>query len=174
MSDDTTIIDGLTHDEISKMSPDVATAILAAMQAKHAATVDKSTPDGIRSMTPAEAAAALAERRPKDAEGKSISEAPFSGIESSEVLNARRAEVAITQLEEMHFPARGTPVGDDLWDRIDGKTPIEPGLQQKVEMKLKQFHADQAWVKRLMEGDPSTMREWHTACALLTACKIHR
>lgn len=166
----------LTRDEISALSPDAATATLAAMQKQYVASqaIDKTSPDGIRTMTPAEASAWLADRRPTGADDKPIPAPPYGGIESSHAKLARQSEEVIKHLEGQHFPERGTPVGDDLWNLLDGKTPIEPGLEQKVEAKLKQFYADQAWCTRLMQGDPLTMREWHLATALLTACRIPR
>jgi len=105
---------------------------------------------------------------------KPIPAPPIVSIRSSHEIFAEQAEEAIRDLETKHFPARGTPVGDDLWDKIEGRSPIEPGLQEAVERKLKQFHSDKAWVKRLMDGDPETTRQWQIACGLLTACTIPR
>ena len=164
----------LSDEAVGRMSPDDARATLAEMQRRHDLTLDRKSPDAILKMTPAEATAALEAMRPVGADGKPIPEVPFSGIISSVEADARRAQEAITSLEEAHFPPRGSPVGEDLWAMLNGQTPIEPGLQQKVEAKLRQFHADKNWCRLLMEGDPATMRAWHTATALLTACQIHR
>jgi hypothetical protein len=164
---------------IRDMSPEDAKAALAEMQRgwdRNKPVLDKLSPDGIRDMLPEQATAALAEMagRPLDALGKPIPLPPPSGIISSYELEARRTEEMIGDLEARDFPARGTPVGDDLWNMIEGRTPVTPELQKATEAKLKSMQADQEWRKKLLAGDEEAQRQFHIATAIITAGKMQR
>ena len=170
----------LTSENIHRMSPELARETLAKMQAKYTAEnpVDKNTRDGWLTVTPAEATAKLAEmdlaRRPLGADGKPIPEVPFNPIISSHELKARNIGEALTDLEAHGFPARGTPVGDDLHNMMEGRTPVTPEIEKAVMAKHKQCLADRAWGQRLLEGDQATTREWHIMTAILTAVEVQR
>jgi hypothetical protein len=163
---------------IRDMSPEDAAAALAEMQrafVRNKPVLDKFDPNSIRGMSKDEAGALLAEMsgRPLDAFGKPIPK-PDSGIISSVELDARRAEEMIGDLEARNFPARGTPVGDDLHNMLDGRSPVTPELQKATEAKLKSMQADPEWRKKLLAGDEEAQRQFHIATAIITAGKMQR
>jgi hypothetical protein len=169
------IIGGL---QVRNMSPADATAALAAMQKAYEINkpvLDKSDLNSIRSLSKDEAGALLAEMsgRPLDAFGKPIPR-PDSGIISSVELEARRTEEMISNLEAHNFPARGTPVGDDLWNMMEGRTPVTPELQKAAEAKLASMTADSEWRRKFSAGDQEAQRECYVANAIITAGKIQR
>ncbi len=170
----------LSAENIGRMSPEMARDTLAAMQARHAAAnpVDRTTHDGRLTMTPAEATAALDEmelaRRPLGADGKPVPEVPYSGITSSVEMNARRIEDAINHLETNGFPARGTPVGDELHGMLDGTFAVTPEVEKAVRAKHAQCIADRGWCKLLLDGDQKTTRDFHTMNAILAAVEVQR
>lgn len=165
----------LSRENISRMSPDMARDTLAAMQRQWAAEnpIDFAEQGAFLRLTPEQATAKLEAMRPQGPDGKPIPPAPIS-IMSSEQLNARRAEEAITDFEANHFPARTTDIGADIWNLMDGKSPVTADVLKAAETKLAQFVKDHAWGKRLMEGDPATTREFHLATAIVTAGRIQR
>jgi hypothetical protein len=163
---------------IRDMSPAAATAALAEMQKAYEINkpvVDKLSPDGIRTMSPEQATAALAELsgRPLDALGKPIPLPPREVISSAELQERRNAEF-FNDLENRNFPARGTPVGDDLWNMMEGRTPVTPELQKATEAKLKSMQADPEWRNKLLAGDQEAERQFHIATTIITAGKMQR
>jgi hypothetical protein len=166
----------LTDESIHRMSPDMARDTLAAMQARYTAEnpVDKNTRDGRLTMTPAEATAKLAEMdlaaRPTDADGKP----PFNPIVSSHELLARNVAEIFIDLENRGFPARGTPIGDELHDFMEGRKPVTPEIEKAVRAKHKQCIADREWGKRLMEGEQRASHEWHIMTAIIAAAETQR
>ena len=169
------IMDGL---RVRDMSPADATRALAAMQKAYEVNkpvLDKSDLNSIRGMSKDEAGALLAEMsgRPLDAFGKPIPK-PVSGIISSVELDARRAEEMISNLEAHNFPARGTPVGDDLHNMLDGRTPVTPELQKAAEAKLASMTADSEWRRKYFAGDQEAQRQCYVANAIITAGKKQR
>lgn len=169
------IIGGL---QVRNMSPADATAALAAMQKAYEVNkpvADKLSPDDIRAMSPQQATAALAEmsKRPLDILGKPIPLPPREIISSAELQERRNAEF-FNDLENRNFPARGTPVGDDLWNMMEGRSPVTPELQKATEAKLKSMQADPAWRAKFMAGDQEAARQFHIATTIITAGKMQR
>jgi hypothetical protein len=169
----------LTDENIQRMSPEVATATLAAMKKRHdAENPPHKSADGWLKMTPAEATAKLDElemaRRPLGADGKPIPAAPINPIISSHELQARQIGEALNDLEVNGFPARGTPVGDDLHAMLDGRSPVTPEVERAVRAKHAQCLADRAWGQRLLQGEQTATREWHTMTAILAAVEVQR
>jgi hypothetical protein len=169
------IIGGL---QVRNMSPADATAALAAMQKAYEVNkpvADKLSSDDIRAMSPQQATAALAEmsKRPLDILGKPIPLPPREIISSAELQERRNAEF-FNDLENRNFPARGTPVGDDLWNMMEGRSPVTPELQKATEAKLKSMQADLEWRNKLLAGDQEAERQFHIATAIITAGKMQR
>jgi hypothetical protein len=169
------IMDGL---RVRDMSPADASRALAAMQKAYEVNkpvLDKFDPNSIRGMSSEQATAALAEmsKRPLDALGKPIPLPPREVISSAELQERRNAEF-FNDLENRNFPARGTPVGDDLWNMMEGRSPVTPELQKATEAKLKSMQADPAWRAKFMAGDQEAARQFHIATAIITAGKMQR
>lgn len=169
------IMDGL---RVRDMSPADASRALAAMQKAYEVNkpvLDKFDPNSIRGLSKDEAGALLAEMsgRPLDAFGKPIPK-PETGIISSDELDARRAEELITDLEARNFPQRGTPVGDDLHNMLDGRTPVTPELQKATEAKLAAMQKDSEWRQKYFAGDQEAERQFHIATTIITAAKMQR
>jgi hypothetical protein len=163
---------------IRDMSPADANAALAEMQkayVRNKPVLDKFDPNSIRGMSKDEAGALLAEMsgRPLDAFGKPIPLPPREVISSAELQERRNAEF-FNDLENRNFPARGTPVGDDLWNMMEGRSPVSPELQKATEAKLKSMQADPEWRKKLLAGDQEAERQFHVATAIITAGKMQR
>src|ERR1035437_1582981 len=169
------IMDGL---RVRDMSPADASRALATMQKAYEVNkpvLDKFDPNSIRGMSKDEAGALLAEMsgRPLDAFGKPIPLPPREVISSAELQERRNAEL-FNDLENRNFPARGTPVGDDLWNMMKGRSPVSPELQKATEAKLKSMQADPEWRKKLLAGDQEAERQFHIATTIITAGKMQR
>ena len=169
------IMDGL---RVRDMSPADASRALATMQKAYEVNkpvLDKFDPNSIRGMSKDEAGALLAEMsgRPLDAFGKPIPLPPREVISSAELQERRNAEF-FNDLENRNFPARGTPVGDDLWDMMEGRSPVSPELQKATSAKLKSMQNDPAWRAKFMAGDQEAARQFHIATAIITAGQIQR
>jgi hypothetical protein len=169
------IMDGL---RVRDMSPADASRALATMQKAYEVNkpvLDKFDPNSIRGMSKDEAGALLAEMsgRPLDAFGKPIPLPPREVISSAELQERRNAEF-FNDLENRNFPARGTPVGNDLWNMMKGRSPVSPELQKATEAKLKSMQADPEWRKKLLAGDQEAERQFHIATTIITAGKMQR
>jgi hypothetical protein len=99
---------------------------------------------------------------------------PDAGIVSSVEMDRRRGLEGVAHLEAMGFPERGTPVGDDLHNLIEGRSPVTPELQKQAENKLASFERDAEWRRRFYAGDARTVREFHLATGIIAAGKIQR
>jgi hypothetical protein len=112
--------------------------------------------------------------RPTDSEGNPIA-APIGQIFLTPA-EAEKRNVAETRdyLEAHNFPVRGTAAGDDLWNMIEGRSPVSAELQAEAERKLASFQHSADWRRRLLEGDARAVREFHLATGIIAAGKIQR
>ena len=110
--------------------------------------------------------------RPTDAEGNPIA-LPIGNIFlTPEQAEKRNTAETKDYLETVGFPARGTAAGDDLWNMIEGRSPVSAELQAEAERKLATFQRDADWRRRLFEGDARATREYHLATGIIAAGKI--
>ena len=155
--------------DVFTMTPEQATARLAELTAAYRAAPPSATPDP-------DAAAAVSSvkepTRPTDADGKPI--APPVALLTPEQRDAQRMAETQAWLEERGSPMRGTPLGDDLWDRIEGRAPVTAETQRAVERKLASLHNDAEWRRKFFAGDARAVEQWHIATGLIAAGKNQR
>ena len=144
-------------EDISTMTKDRAGEVLAAMEKRYNAAAAKNEPV-----------------RPTDADGNPIALPEGNIFLSPEERETRNVAETKDYLEANGFPPRGTPVGDDLWDKIEGRSPVSAELQAQVEKKLASLNNDEEWRKKVLKGDARALRELHTAAGLIAAGKIQR
>lgn len=146
-----------TPEDISTMTRERAGEVLAQMTKQYSTAAAKDEPV-----------------RPTDAEGNAISLPEGNIFLSPEEREKRNVAETKDYLEANGFPPRGTPVGDDLWDKIEERSPVSAELQAQVEKKLASLNKDEEWRKKVLKGDARAVHEFHTATGLIAAGKIQR
>ncbi len=145
------------RENISTMTRERAGEVLDAMAKQYNAAVAKNEPV-----------------RPTDADGNPIALPEGNIFLSPEEAEKRNTAETKAYLEANGFPPRGTPVGDDLCDKIEGRSPVSAELQAEVEKKLASLNKDDEWRKKVLSGDARAVHEFHTATGLIAAGKIQR
>jgi hypothetical protein len=159
-----TMTDDTEQENISSMSAERAGEMLARMTKEwHAAEAARAA-----GLTPSEPP------RPTDADGNPIPQPASDLFVSPEERDASRWAEARDHLEANGFPMRDTPVGDDLWNMIEGRSPVSPELQAQAEKKLASFLNDADWRARLERKEERAVREFHLATGIIAAGKIQR
>src|SRR5262249_33606551 len=111
--------------------------------------------------------------RPTDVNGAPIPE-PTGLFLSPEERDAQRLNETKDYLERNGFPMRDTEVGQDMWNMIEGRSPVSSELQAEVERKLASLMHDQDWRRRFLEREARATREYHLATGIIAAGKIQR
>src|SRR5262245_22409076 len=146
-------------ENISQMSSERAGELLAQMTKEwHAAEAARKA-----GLTPYEPP------RPTDADGNPIPLPTADIFTTPEQRDARRLDETKDYLEANGFPMRDTPVGDDLWNMIEGRSPVSPELQAQAEKKLASFLNDADWRQRLERKEETAMRQFHLASTIIAA-----
>ena len=153
-----------TQEDISGMTSDRAGELLAQMTKEfHAAQAALKA-----GLTPSEPP------RPMDANGNLIPQPAADLFVTPEQRAAQQLAETKDHLERNGAPMRGTPVGDDLWNLIEGRSPVSPELQVEAERKLASLMKDADWGRRLLDGEARATREYHLATGIIAAGKIQR
>ena len=112
--------------------------------------------------------------RPTHADGNPIASPVGQIFLTPDEAEKRNLTETQSYLEANGFPARGTPAGDDLWNMVEGRSPVSPELQAEAERKLATFQRDADWRRRLFDGDARATREYHLATGIVRTGKIQR
>jgi hypothetical protein len=110
--------------------------------------------------------------RPTDADGKPI--APPVALLTTQERDAQRLADAKDYLEEHGFPPRDSELGADLWDRLEGRAPVDAEMQKQVERKLASFRNDAEWRRKFFAGDARAVAQWNTCCSYIAGGKNQR
>lgn len=152
MTDDTK-----APEDISTMSKERAGEVLATMTKNYNAAAAKNEPV-----------------RWTDPEGNAIPLPEGNIFLTPEETERRNTAETKDYLETAGFPPRGSAAGDDLWNMIEGRTPVSAVLQSEAERKLASFQRDGDWRRRLLDGEARAVREFHLATGIIAAGRIQR